>query len=377
MAQGAGRLRRRMTLKIKAAVIREKAKPFILEELELDEPRPDEILVRIVASGICHTDVTLRNNPLVLPIVLGHEGAGIVEKVGARITKVKPGDSVVLSFVYCGCCANCRQGLPSYCTQSTMATFGGVRADQTTTLSKNGEKIYGNFFGQSSLATYALTYETNVVKVRSDAPLQMLGPLGCGIQTGAGAVINSLRVKAGSSLAVFGLGSVGLSAVMAAKICGCSKIIGVDVKPRRLELARELGATHVLDASAASVVAEIRKITGDGVNYSLECAGNPKVFRQALESVRRPGVCGLMGGAPMGTEVTFDMNSIMFGRTIRGILEGDSVPDIFIPQLIDFIMQGRFPLERLVTYYDFDQINQAVDDSEEGRTIKPILKMTA
>jgi len=362
-------------LKIKAAVIREKAKPFRLEELELDDPRPDEILVRIVASGICHTDVTLRNNPLALPIVLGHEGSGVVEKVGDRVTKVKPGDHVVLSYVYCGHCANCQQGLPAYCSQSFMGTFGGVRSDGTTTLSKNGEKIHGNFFGQSSLATYALTYENNVVKVRSDAPLEMLGPLGCGIQTGAGAVINSLHVKVGSSIAVFGLGSVGLSAVMAAKVAGCSTIIGVDVKPNRLQLAKELGATHVIPAADVNATAEIKKITGEGVNYALECAGHPKVFRQALESTRRAGVCGLMGGTPMGTEVTFDMNSIMFGRTIRGILEGDSVPDIFIPQLVELIMQGRFPLARLVTYYDFDQINQAVFDSEEGRTIKPILKM--
>jgi len=364
-------------MKIQAAVIREKGGLFGIEDVDLDDPRPDEILVRLVATGICHTDVTLRNNPLTLPIVLGHEGAGIVEKVGACVTKVKPGDAVVLSYVYCGHCPNCREGLPAYCTQSVMATFGGVRADGTTTLSQSGEKIHGNFFGQSSLATHALTYETNVVRVPSSAPLELLGPLGCGIQTGAGAVINSLRVRVGSTLAVFGLGSVGLSAVMAAKIAGCSKIIGVDVKSNRLQLAGELGATHVLDGSQINPVNEIRKITGEGAHYSLECAGNPRVFRQALECLRRPGVCGLMGGTPAGTEVTFDMNSIMFGRSIRGILEGDSIPDLFIPQLVDFIVQGRFPLERLVTWYDFDQINQAVEDSEAGRTIKPILKMPA
>ncbi|MFO7570916.1 MAG: NAD(P)-dependent alcohol dehydrogenase [Smithellaceae bacterium] len=364
-------------MKISAAVLREKRKPFALEELELDDPRPDEILVKIAGTGICHTDLTIRENPLVLPVVLGHEGAGVVERIGSCVTKVKPGDAVVLSFVYCGSCANCRQGMPAYCTQSVMGTFGGVRSDGTTTLSRNGEKIYGNFFGQSSFATHALTYENNVVKVRSDAPLSMLGPLGCGIQTGAGAVINSLRVKAGSSIAVFGLGSVGLAAVMAGKLCGASTIIGVDIKRNRLDLARELGATHIIEPSDANATTEIKKITQEGAHYSLECTGNPKVLRQALECLRRPGVCGLLGGAPMGTDVTFDMNSIMFGRTVRGILEGDSVPDIFIPQLVDMIMQGRFPLERLVTYYDLDRINQAVTDSEEGRTIKPVLKMTS
>jgi aryl-alcohol dehydrogenase len=364
-------------MKISAAVLREKGQPFLLEELDLDEPRPDEILVRIAGAGICHTDVTVRNNPLVLPVVLGHEGAGIVEKTGSRVTKVKPGDPVVLSYVYCGQCANCRQGRPAYCTQSVMATFGGVRADGTTTLSRNGEKIFGNFFGQSSFATHVLTYENNVVKVRPDAPLALLGPLGCGIQTGAGAVINSLQVRAGASIAVFGLGAVGLSAVMAAKICGCFPIIGVDIQPRRLELARDLGATHALDAAAANPTAEIKKITGDGADYALECAGNAKVLRQALESVRRPGVCGLVGGAPLGTEAIFDMNSLLFGRTVRGILEGDSVPDIFIPQLVDFVMQGRLPLERLVTYYALDRINQAVEDAASGKTVKPILRMPA
>ncbi len=362
-------------MKILAAVLREKAKPFVVEDLELDDPRADEILVKISGAGLCHTDLTLRDNPLALPIVLGHEGAGIVEQVGSNVAKVKPGDAVVLSFVYCGACANCRQGLPAYCTQSVMGTFGGVRSDGSTTLRQGEQKVHGNFFGQSSFATHVLTYENNVVKVRSDAPLELLGPLGCGIQTGAGAVINSLRVKAGSSIAVFGLGAVGLSAIMAAKICGCRDIIGVDVKPNRLELACELGATRVLDASTANPTTEIKKITGEGADYALECAGHPKVLRQALESVRRPGVCGLLGGAPMGTEVTFDMNSIMFGRTVRGILEGDSVPDIFIPQLVEFIMQGRFPLERLVTFYGLDQINQAATDSESGRAIKPILKM--
>ena len=365
----------RIPLLITAAVLRKKGNPFSIEQLKLDAPRPDEILVRIAGAGICHSDLTIRDNPLVLPIVLGHEGSGVVEKVGDRVNKVKPGDHVVLSFVYCGNCANCRQGLPAYCSRSFTGTFSGMRSDGSTTLHKGNEKVHGNFFGQSSFATYALTYENNVVKVRHDAPLEILGPLGCGIQTGAGAVFNSMQVKLGSSIAVFGLGSVGLSAIMAAVVTGCSKIIGIDIKPKRLQLAKELGATHTINSAETNVANEIKKITGEGANYSLECAGNPKIFRQALESLRRPGVCGLVGGTPVGTDVSFDMNSIMFGRTIRGILEGDSIPDIFIPQLVELFMQGRFPLDLLVTYYNLDQINQAVEDSEQGRTIKPILRM--
>jgi len=242
-------------------------------------------------------------------------------------------------------------------------------------LRKGEEKIHGNFFGQSSFATYALTYENNVIKVRPDAPLQLLGPLGCGIQPGAGAVFNSLQVKLGSSIAVFGLGSVGLSAIMASALAGSMKVIGIDIKPNRLQLAKDLGATHIIDGSRSNPLEEIKKITGEGVNYALECTGNPKIFRLAVESLHRTGTCGLIGGAPWGTEVTFDMNSIMFGRKIRGILEGDSIPDIFIPQLVELFMQGRFPLDRLVSFYSLDQINQAVEDSEHGRTIKPILRM--
>ncbi len=362
-------------MKITAAVIREKSQPFMIEDLELDEPRPDEILVRIAAVGLCHTDLIIQNNPIVLPAVLGHEGAGVVEKVGQQITKVKPGDHVVLTFVSCGQCINCQQGHPSYCLRSFAPTFSGTRPDGSTTLRKANERIHGSFFGQSSFATYALVSERNVVKVRSDVELDILGPLGCGIQTGAGAVFNSLHVKVGTSMAVFGLGTVGLSAVMAAVVSGCSVIIGIDINSDRLKTAKSLGATHVIDANEEDPVAKIREVTNDGVDYSLESTADPKVLRQAVDSLHRLGVCGLMGGAPLGTQVSFDMNSILFGRTIRGIIEGDSVPDFFIPQLIELYRQGNFPFDRFITFYELDQINQAVEDSLNGKAIKPVLRM--
>jgi aryl-alcohol dehydrogenase len=251
-----------------------------------------------------------------------------------------------------------------------------MRPDGSTTLHKEGEKIHGSFLSQSSFATYALTLERNAVKVRADVPLKLLGPLGCGIQTGAGAVFKSLQAKMGSSIAVYGLGSVGLSAVMAAGVVRCSKIIGVGINPTRMQMAKELGATHIINAGETDPVKKIQEITREGVNYSLECTGNPRVLRQAVESLRRPGVCGLIGGAPYGTEVTFDMNSIMFGRTICGILEGDSIPDIFIPQLVELYMQGHFPMHRLITFYKLDQINRAVEDMEKGRAIKPVLRIS-
>lgn len=364
-------------MQITAAVVREKSQPFTIEELELDEPRADEILVRVVATGVCHTDLVVRDQyyPTPLPAVLGHEGSGVVERVGSSVTKVQPGDHVVLTFSTCMQCANCKNGDLGYCNQLYGYNFAADRPDGSPTIHKHDEVIHGSFFGQSSFGTYALAYERNVVKVSPDAPLELLGPLGCGFQTGAGGVINALRPKAGSSIAIFGTGSVGMTAIMAARVVGCTTIIGVDIKPARLELALELGATHVINSAEADPVAEIHRITGDGAQYSIEATSLPKVFRQAVECLRLTGTCGLIGASALGTEVTFDMNSILFGRTIRGIIEGDSVPDIFIPQLVELHRQGRFPIEKLVKFYPLDQINEAAAASERGEVLKPILRM--
>lgn len=366
-------------MKIQAAVVREKSQPFTIEELELESPRADEVVVQIVATGLCHTDLVVRDQyyPVALPVVLGHEGAGVVMQVGTSVTKVKPGDRVVLSYLSCGHCINCKKGDLAYCHQTFACNFSGTRLDGSTTLRKNGEVIHGSFFAQSSFATYALATERNLVKVREDVPLEILGPLGCGIQTGAGAVLNSLDAKAGSSIAIFGTGSVGLSAIMAAVVAGCTTILAIDINAERLQLAKELGATHIINPGESNPVEAIQQITGSGVNYSLETTGLPQVFRQAVESLTLLGVCGLIGAAPLGTEVTFDMNSILFGRTIRGIIEGDSIPDIFIPQLIELYVQGRFPFDRLISFYNLGQINQAAADSQQGRTIKPVLRMPA
>jgi aryl-alcohol dehydrogenase len=364
-------------VKIKAAVAREKSQPFTIEELELDTPRSDEVLVRIIATGLCHTDLSVRDQyfPLPLPAVLGHEGAGVVERVGDRVTKVKPGDRVVLSYLSCGNCVNCNSSAPAYCQQFLSYNLSGARLDSSPTLRKNGEVIHSNFFGQSSLATHAIAAERNIVKVSGDAPLEILGPLGCGIQTGAGAVLNTLHPKTGSSIAIFGTGSVGLSAIMAAVVVGCTAIIAVDINPARLKLAKELGATHTINPNETNPVEAIQEITGIGVNYSLETTGLPQVFRQAADSLALLGVCGLLGLAPLGTEVSFDMNNILFGRTIRGIIEGDSIPDLFIPKLIQLYLQGRFPFDRLISFYNLEQINQAAADSLQGTAIKPVLRM--
>ncbi len=368
-------------MKIKAAVVREQSGPFKIEEIELDEPRDDEALVRIVGSGVCGTDLGARAGHLPIPpppSVFGHEGAGVVERVGKQVTKVKPGDHVVLSWSSCGECVACRSGYDPYCVNFFPLNFGGARPDGTTTLRKSGQVIHGSFFGQSSFANFALAKERNIVKVRRDVPLEILGPMGCGIRTGAGAVMNTLHPKAGASIAIFGVGPVGMSAILAAIVCGCTPVIAVDINSDRLEMAKKFGAAHTIHSGKVDPVAAIQEITGEGADFTLECVGNPKVLRQAVDSLPRGGprcgVCGLLGVVAPGTEVVLDMDKIMNGRTVKGIIAGDSVPDLFIPILIELYRQGRFPFDQMITFYPLDEISKAVGDMENGKVVKPVLR---
>jgi aryl-alcohol dehydrogenase len=307
--------------------------------------------------------------------VLGHEGAGVVEQVGARVTRVKPGDHVVMHYNSCGRCTPCLEADSAYCREVNAYNFSGARPDGSMALSRGDAPVHSHFFGQSAFATHALCTERNVVAVPADAPLELLGPLGCGILTGAGAVINTLKVRPGSSIAVFGTGSVGLAAIMAARLSGAAKIIAVDTQPARLEMARELGATHAIDPRGIDLPEALRRITGEGMNYALDTSGNTAVIRQAVEALASRGVCGLISSAN-GADISLNILKMMHGgRVVRGILLGDSVPEIFIPQLIELQRQGRFPYEKLVTFYPFEEINRAVDDMESGRAIKPILRM--
>lgn len=362
---------------INAAVVRTQGGSFTIERLMLEEPRAGEILVRIAGVGVCHTDLVVRDQyfPTPLPAVLGHEGAGIVERVGAGVTKVVPGDHVVLSYASCGQCANCQRGLYGYCPDLYGCNFSGARPDGSRPCcDSDGRPVSSFFFAQSSFADLALATERNVVKIPEDVPVELMGPLGCGIQTGAGAVINALKPGAGTSIAIFGAGSVGLAAAMAARVAGCARIIVVDLNQARLELAFDLGATDVVNPGEDDPVTKIQELTGgEGVQFSLECTGLPKVARQAVDCLRLTGVCGIIGVAPLGTEFTLDMNGVLFGRTVRGIIEGDSIPDIFIPQLIELWRQGRFPFDKLVRFYPMAEIEEAVHASESGAVLKAVL----
>ncbi|MCL6593983.1 MAG: NAD(P)-dependent alcohol dehydrogenase [Alicyclobacillus sp.] len=363
-------------LSIEAAVLSEKGGEFQVRSVSLADPQAGEVLVRIVASGICHTDLNARNQyrPVPLPAVLGHEGAGVVEAVGSGVTTVQPGDHVVFCQSSCGKCKACRAGRPFACEKAFELNFLGAMPDGTHRLTL-AEKPLSHFFGQSSFATYVVAHERSVVPVPKDVPLVRLGPLGCGVQTGAGTVLNRMKPPAGASLVVFGCGTVGLSAVLAAKLVGCTTLIGVDIHEHRLALGRELGLTHTVHAQEQDPVAEIRAITGGGCDFAMDTTARPEVLRQAVDALAQGGMAVVIGGPPLGTEVSLDMNRILFERTVTGALQGNSVPQTFIPLLVDLYKRGLFPFDRLLKFYPFADINQAVHDMERGLTIKPVLVM--
>lgn len=369
-----------------AAVTRGIDEPFKLEDIRIDDPRPYEVLVRMTAVGMCHTDLAVRagHTPFPLPAVLGHEGAGVVERVGHAVTGVTAGDRVVISFDSCGTCRPCETGRPVQCMHwPALNLLGGSRLDGSPTVTSAGtlagahadQPLHGCFFGQSSFATLALATERNVVKVSPQAPLELLGPLGCGVQTGAGAVLNVLKPSPGSTVAVFGGGAVGLSAALAVHLTGATRIIVVDIAPSRLALARELGATDVIDARTDDPVRAIFDLTGGaGAEYTLETSGVTRVLRQAVDALAVDGYCGVIGAPPFGSEVSFDIPQMLARNPhIVGINQGASVPRQFIPALIELHLQGRLPFERFVHTFPFTDIEQAAQAALAGDVVKPVL----
>jgi len=369
-----------MTIKIRAAVAEGKEVPFEIEELELDEPRADEILVKIVASGICQTDAHVwhQHIPTPLPAVLGHEGSGVVERVGSAVTSVRPGDHVVLSYQACGHCPSCLGGHAQYCDRALDANLSGTRLDGTigvhrTAASQNRPAVRGHFFGQSSFATYALTTERNTVKVPDDLPLELLAPLGCGFQTGAGTVLNTFQVAGGQSIAVFGVGAVGLAAIMAARVAAAAVIVAVDVNPKRLALAQKLGATHTINPRNGDVAAELRRIRARGVDYVFDTSGRTEMLAHAANALAPMGQIGLVAAA--GTDGAVEVSKLILGNHVRGIIQGDAVPHLFIPELIRLYRAGQFPFDELVRFFPFEQINEAFAASASGEVIKPVLRL--
>lgn len=366
-----------MSRNVVAAVVREAGGPFLLEPARLRGPKPDEVVVQLAATGLCHADLLARDQhypaPRV-PLVLGHEGAGVVVEKGAAVHELQIGDHVVLSFAFCGACKPCESGGRGYCDHFVEHNFGGADAEGRTALTdRAGEPLHDHFFGQSSFATHAVVNQRYAVGVTKDVPLRMLGPLGCGVQTGAGAVLNSLGMTPGSSFIAFGGGAVGLSALLAAQLRDPSTTIVVDIVPERLALAKELGATHVIDGRSGDVLEAIRDLSESGVDFALDTTGNPTVIGQAIDCLAKRGSLGLVAAAP-GAVASFEILPMFLrGCTIRGIIEGDSIAETLIPELLDYHLQGRFAFDRLLSFYRFDDINRAAEDALSGAAIKPVV----
>ena len=369
-----------MPIEAIAAVQRQRGAPPAIERVRIDDPHPDEVLVRIVATGVCHTDMVMRDQlvPTPFPAVLGHEGAGIVERVGSNVERLVPGDHVVLSFAHCGHCPSCDDAEPAYCHSWFPLNFMGMRADGSSAITDaDGRQVHSHIFGQSSFATHAVVNEANAVRVDPAIPLKLLGPLGCGLQTGAGAVLNSLKVRSGASVAVIGAGAVGLSAVMAARIAGASVIAAVDLKQRRVDFARELGATHG-STPLQGGMEEVAAGAGlpAGFDYIIDTTGSAAVGNDAIFALAPRGEIALVGAYPPQADIVSDGTHILSGgRVIRGVVEGGAEPHSFIPRLIEYWQAGQFPFDRLVEFFPLAEIEKAIRLSEEGLVVKPVVLM--
>ncbi|KPF90750.1 geraniol dehydrogenase [Novosphingobium sp. AAP83] len=368
-----------MATQAKAAVLRKAGAVAAIEAVTLEDPRADEVLIEMRGVGICHTDMVMRDGylPVPLPVVLGHEGSGIVRAVGSAVADLVVGDHVVLSFMSCGACVSCDDHEPAYCHAWVPLNFFGARGDGSTSLTDaSGTAVHSHVFGQSSFATHAVVNQRNAVKVIKDLPLELLGPLGCGIQTGAGAVLNACRVRAGSSVAVIGVGAVGLSAIMAAGIADAATIVAIDINDTRIALAQQLGATHGLRSDNGDF-AELAKQAGcpAGFDYIIDTTGIVGLVNDAILALAPRGEIALVGAYAPGTLVQADTTHIMGGgRVIRGVVEGSANPKVFIPELIEHYRAGRFPFDRLVEYFDFAELGAAIEAGETGKVVKPIVR---
>jgi aryl-alcohol dehydrogenase len=362
-------------MKTTAVIVNEQGGEFAFEEVDLDEPRDDEVLVRIVAAGLCHTDLSLRDSlpTEMFPRVFGHEGAGVVEQVGAAVSGIEVGDHVLMSFRSCRTCPACLEGAVGYCENSLMLNYMGFRMDGSTTHQRDGQPVYGSFFGQSSLARHAIAYADNCVVVDKSLDLGKLAPYGCGFQTGAGTVLNLLRPEAGESLVVFGCGAVGLAAVIAAATTGCT-VVAVDLTEARLKEAERFGAVTVNPTTLGeqTVVDRVKELTGGGATYAVDTTAISEVVKQAQQSLRVRGTLIALGlGAEEYAIDAIDL--LQNGKIIRSSIEGESDPLEMLPRLIEMNRAGEFDVDDLVVTYPFEEINTAIDDVLAGRVVKPVL----
>ena len=363
---------------MKAAVCYENNQPVRVEDVEQDAPRRGEVRVRLAASGVCHSDLSVVTGvlPLQLPCVLGHEGAGIVEEVGEGVTRLARGDSVVLSWITpCGTCYFCRMGRVSLCDLGAQINLTSLMPDGTSRLHKDGQDLYP-FSALGTMAETAVVPENAAVKVPADTPLDKAALVGCAVMTGVGAVFNTAQVTPGSRVAVFGAGGVGLNAIQGAAIAGAEQVIAVDVNGRKLEFAKGFGATHTVDASKGDPAKAIKKITGGiGADYTFEAIGRKESIEQAHAAVRKGGTCVVIGVAAYGELVSLNAFLLpLLEKRLVGCWYGSGNPHLDIPRLIALYRAGKLKLDELVTRtYKLDEVNQAFDDMTRGVNARGVI----
>ncbi|WP_182526048.1 NAD(P)-dependent alcohol dehydrogenase [Nocardioides dongkuii] len=358
------------------AIVNSPGQDFTFEEVDLEEPRADEVLVRIVATGLCHTDVTMRTMlpAEMFPNVFGHEGAGVVEAVGPDVAGIEVGDHVVLSFRSCRACEKCTSGQVGYCDSNMVMNYMGMRLDGSTTYTRDGAPVFGSFFGQSSFSRHAIAYADNCVVVDRDLDLALAAPYGCGFQTGAGTVLNVLQPSPDDSLVVFGAGAVGLAAIAAAQAEGVGTIVAVDLAPGRLEAAARYGAVGVDPGALGeqSVVERVKELTGGGATYAIDTTAVPAVVKQAQQALGTRGTLVALGLGP--EEYQLDaIDLLQSGKRVMGSIEGDSDPQEMVPRLLAMRAEGRFDVDHLIATYPFERINDAVADLHDGKVVKAVL----
>ncbi len=362
-------------MKIKAAVLYEPNTPLVVETVDLDEPGDGEVLVRIAAAGVCYSDYHVMKGEwtMPMPMVLGHEAAGIVDKIGPGVTRVAPGDHVILNFrANCGTCRHCVVGRPVLC--SGVETPRWFMFDGTARLHKGGRDIH-HFSRTASFAEYAVVQESGAIPVRKDMPLPQASLVGCAVMTGVGAVINTAKVEPGATVLVIGCGGVGLNVVQGALLAGAERIIAVDTLQNKLSFAREFGATDTLIASEGDVVARVVQMTGGGVDYAFEAIGTPKTIRQAYEATGLGGTTVVVGMAPENDEVS--LNALSLPRTERVVMGswyGSARPWVDIPKMVNLYMSDRLKIDPMISRtYRLDEINEAYAALGQGEVARSVI----
>ncbi|MFL5691085.1 MAG: zinc-binding dehydrogenase [Ktedonobacteraceae bacterium] len=363
---------------MKAAILEAPATDLVVDRIDIQEPRSGEVLVRLAASGVCHSDLHVVHGTQTtpLPSVLGHEGAGSVEAVGPNVMSVKVGDHVVLSWTpYCGRCVFCLSGQPNLCSMVAATMSKGTLMDGTSRLTRSGKPVYHYSF-ISSFAEYAVVPESGCVVIEPNIPLDKAALVGCAVMTGVGAAINTARVQPGSVVAVMGAGGVGLNAIQGSRLAGAASIIAIDVNPTKLARARTFGATQVINSAKVNALAAVRELTkGIGADYTFEAVGRPETMRQCWEMARSGGTVVMIGISPEGSELSLPANRVVREeRRLLGSFYGSARPHIDMPMILNLYMAGKLMLDELVTHrFSLEQINEAVHALESGEAIRPVI----